>query len=249
MEDNVPAAAGEDSQASQTEATPQTTNQEPAQAPAPDMHGFTSEQLAEMRKFYDANGGFDKVKSKISNPQQFEPQTQQQQMQPQPQPQQMQQQNYGPQAQQPTSQQYQPQQAPYRPPQGAITPEEFLAQQYFQGLSRDPKYEGIADQISSGDVLKEMAGFNIQPLNQDGSINDAMVRRYLDLKAQTVPAKPTETEPNASNAPTVTYTPAGDKISDINQAYKILMEPGNPDMAKAEEFIKNSYNSNSGKKQ
>ena len=123
-----------------------------------------------------------------------------------------------------------------------------MAQQYFQGLSRDPKYENISEQIASGDVLKEMAGFNIQPLNQDGSINDAMVRRYLDLKAQTVPAKPTETEPNASNAPTVTYTSAGDKISDINQAYKILMEPGNPDMAKAEEFIKNSYNPNSEKK-
>lgn len=221
------------------------TNTNPAPAQAPDMHGFTSDQLADMRKFFDNNGGFDGVKSKISNPQQFEQQMQQpQQMQQQ----QMQQQNYGPQMQQPTSQQYQqPQQrAPYRPPQGAITPEEFLAQQYFQGLSRDPKYENISEQIASGDVLKEMAGFNIQPLNQDGSINDAMVRRYLDLKAQTVPAKPTETEPNASSAPTVTYTSAGDKISDINQAYKILMEPGNPDMAKAEEFIKNSYNPNTG---
>ena len=218
------------------------TNTNPAPAQAPDMYGFTSEQLADMRKFFDNNGGFDGVKSKISNPQQFEQQMQQpQQMQQQ----QMQQQNYGPQMQQPTSQQYQ-QQEPYRPPQGSITPEEFLAQQYFQGLSHDPKYQTISDQIASGDVLKEMASFNIQPLNRDGSINDVMVRRYLDLKAQTVPAKPTETEPNASNAPTVTYTSAGDKISDINQAYKILMEPGNPDMAKAEEFIKNSYNPNSG---
>lgn len=237
--ENAPEAPAEAPKAPESEA-PQTIN-EPAQAQAPDMYGFTSEQLAEMKKFYDANGGFDKVKSRISNPQQFEQQPQQQQMQ---------QQNYGPQMQQPTSQQYQQyqqqQQAPYRPPQGAITPEEFLAQQYFQGLSRDPKYENIAEQIASGDVLKEMAGFNIQPLNMDGSINDMMVRRYLDLKAQTVPAKPTETEPNASNAPTVTYTAAGDKISDINQAYKILMEPGNPDMAKAEEFIKNSYNPNSG---
>lgn len=231
--ENVPEAPAEAPKAPESEA-PQTTN-EPAQsqAQAPDTYGFTSEQLAEMKKFYDANGGFEKVKSRISNPQQFEQQPQQQQTQ---------QQNYGPQTQQPTSQQ----QEPYRPPQGSITPEEFLAQQYFQGLSHDPKYQTISDQIASGDVLKEMASFNIQPLNRDGSINDVMVRRYLDLKAQTVPAKPTETEPNASNAPTVTYTSAGDKISDINQAYKILMEPGNPDMAKAEEFIKNSYNPNSG---
>lgn len=235
--ENAPEAPAEAPKAPESEA-PQTTN-EPAQAQAqaPDMYGFTSEQLAEMKKFYDANGGFEKVKSRISNPQQFEQQPQQQQTQ---------QQNYGSQTQQqPTSQQSQ-QQEPYRPPQGSITPEEFLAQQYFQGLSRDPKYATISDQISSGDVLKEMASFNIKPLNQDGSINDVMVRRYLDLKAQTVPAKPTETEPNASNAPTVTYTSAGEKISDINQAYKILMEPGNPDMAKAEEFIKNSYNPNSG---
>lgn len=209
------------------------TNTNPAPAQAPDMHGFTSEQLADMRKFFDNNGGFDGVKSKISNPQQFEQQPQQQQTQ---------QQNYGPQTQQqPTSQQSQ-QQEPYRPPQGSITPEEFLAQQYFQGLSHDPKYQTISEQIASGDVLKEMASFNIRPINKDGSINDVMVRRYLDLKAQTVPAKPTETEPNASNAPTVTYTSAGDKISDINQAYKILMEPGNPDMKIAEDFIKESYN-------
>lgn len=237
--DNAPNEAPAEAPKAPESEAPQTTNEpSQAQAQAPDMYGFTSEQLAEMKKFYDANGGFDKVKSRISNPQQFEQQPQQQQMQ---------QQNYGPQMQQPTSQQQyqqyqQRQQAPYRPPQGAITPEEFLAQQYFQGLSRDPKYENISEQIASGDVLKEMAGFNIQPLNMDGSINDAMVRRYLDLKAQTVPAKPTETEPNASNAPTVTYTAAGDKISDINQAYKILMEPGNPDMKIAEDFIKESYN-------
>lgn len=241
--DNAPNEAPAEAPKAPESEAPQTTTNEPAQtqAQAPDMYGFTSEQLAEMKKFYDANGGFDKVKSRISNPQQFEQQPQQPQQQ-----QTQQQQNYGPQTQQqPTSQQYQ-QQEPYRPPQGSITPEEFLAQQYFQGLSRDPKYENISEQIASGDVLKEMASFNIQPLNMDGSINDAMVRRYLDLKAQTVPAKPTEIEPNASNAPTVTYTAAGDRISDINQAYKILMEPGNPDMAKAEEFIKNSYNPNSG---
>lgn len=239
MDDAPTEAPAEAPKAPESEA-PQTTN-EPAQAQAqaPEMYGFTSEQLAEMKKFYDANGGFDKVKSRISNPQQFEQQPQQQQMQ---------QQSYGPQTQQQPTSQQEKQQELYRPPQGSITPEEFLAQQYFQGLSRDPKYATISDQIASGDVLKEMAGFNIQPLNRDGSINDAMVRRYLDLKAQTVPAKPTETEPNASNAPTVTYTSAGDKISDINQAYKILMEPGNPDMAKAEEFIKNSYNPNSENK-
>lgn len=220
-------------------ATPNTnTNAEPAKAPesnSVDLHGFTQDDLAGMRTFIDNNGGWDKIKARISNPgNSVEKPVENLQTEPQ-------------KTEEPTSQQYQ-QQEPYRPPQGSITPEEFLAQQYFQGLSHDPKYQTISEQIASGDVLKEMASFNIQPLNKDGSINDVMVRRYLDLKAQTVPAKPTETEPNASAAPTVTYTEVGENITDINQAYKVLMEPGNPGMAKAEEFIKNHFNPNSGKK-
>ena len=214
-------------------ATPN-TNPEPAAAPQmPDMHGFTSDQLADMKKFFDNNGGFDAIKSKISNPQPV--------------------QQTAPEAyQNPTSQQqYQPQpqqQAPYRPPEGAITAEEFLAEQYFKSLSTEEKYAGISDQIRNGDVLKEMASFNIRALNQDGSINDQMVRRYLDLKAQTVPAKSTGAEPNMSNAPTVTYTEVGDNITSLDQAYKVIMEPGNPGMAKAEEFIKNHFNPNASKK-
>ena len=94
-----------------------------------------------------------------------------------------------------------------------------------------------------------MAAFGINAMNQDGSINDQKVRMYLDLKAQTVPAKPTESEPNASAAPTVTYTEVGDGgITNIDQAYKIIMEPGNPNAAKAEEFIKAQLIPNSAKK-
>lgn len=205
----------------------------PTEAPAqmPDMHGFTSDELAKIRTFFDNNGGFGGVKEKISRPMSAP-------VQPQAQPQAQPQEQYQPQM---------PQQPAYQPPQGSITAQEFLAQQYFQGLSMDPKYQGIAEQISNGDVLKEMASFNIRPLNQDGSINDTMVRRYLDLKAQTVPAKSTSTEPDASNAPTVTYTPVGDKIDSLDQAYKVILEPGNPAAAKAEEFIRTHFNPNSGK--
>ena len=227
--ENAPTAPAEAPTAPESVATPTNTNPEPAQAPAVDLHGFTQEDLAGMRTFIDNNGGWNAIKSKISNPQPA-PAPEAQPQIPTSQP------------QAPVEPQPQMQQPAYRPPQGSITAQEFLAQQYFQGLSRDPKYEGIADQIASGNVLKEMASFNIQPLNQDGSINDVMVRRYLDLKAQTVPAKPTNVEPNASTAPTVQYTEVGDNITDINQAYKVLMEPGNPAIAKAEEFIKNSFN-------
>lgn len=232
--ENSPEAPAEAPVAPESEATP-TTNPEPAQAP--DMHGFTSEQLADIDKFFKANGGFDAIKSKISNPA------------PAPEP---------AKPTEPTSQpQAQPVEQPvYKAPEGSITAQEFLAQQYFQALAHDPKYETIADQVSNGDVLKEMASFNIRPLNQDGSINDAMVRRYLDLKAQTVPAKATSTEPNASSAPTVEYVSVGEKISDLNQAYSVLSQdaklrasgqPGHPRIADAEAFIKEQLNPGSKK--
>lgn len=214
-------------EAPKSEETPtQTTNTEPAQAP--DMYGFTSEQLAEMKKFYDANGGFEKVKSKISNPEKA-PEAPQAALEPK-------------NDNQPTSHTEQPTEAP-KTPQGAITPSEFLAEQYFKSLAGEEKYANISKEIANGDYLKEMSAFGIQALNPDGSINDNKVRMYLDLKAQTVPAKPTETEPNASAAPTVAYTEVGEGgITNIDQAYKILMEKGNPNMKAAEEFIKNSFN-------
>lgn len=214
------------------------TNTNPAPAQAPDMHGFTSEQLADMKKFFDNNGGFDGVKAKISNPEKpVEKPVENSQPQPQ-------------KTEEPTSHTQEPAQtqAP-QTPQGAITAQEFLAKQYFKSLAGEEKYAPIAKGIENGDYLKEMAAFGINALNQDGSINDQKVRMYLDLKAQTVPAKPTESEPNASSAPTVSYTEVGENgFTDINQAYKVLMEPGNPNMAKAEEFIKNHFNPNAGKK-
>lgn len=234
MDNNVPAAAGEASQAPQTEATPQATNPEPTQAaaPAPNLHGFTEEQLAEMEKFYSANGGYEKafgrVKSAISNPQKAA-ETTQTASEPQ-------------NDKEPTSHTETAPEA-FKTPQGAITAQEFLAEQYFKSLAGEEKYSNISDGIRNGDYLKEMAAFGIQALNQDGSINDQKVRMYLDLKSQTVPAKPTETTPDASAAPTVTYTEVGENgIENIDQAYKILMEPGNTNRAKAEEFIKKTFN-------
>lgn len=222
----APAAAPAES-----EATPINTNPEPQAMP--DMHGFTSEDLAEMRKFYDANGGFDKVKSRLSNP---EPKVEQPVDQPQPQA-------------QPQQPRYE--EPAYRAPAGSITAEEFLAKQYFESLAHEDRYASISQQIADGDVLKEMASFNISPLNRDGSINDQMIRRYLDLKAQTVPAKQSGVSPEASSAPTVDYVPVeGDKITDLNQAYAIIRQDaqlkstgmaGHPNVKLAEDFIKNSY--------
>lgn len=222
-------------------ATPNTnTNAEPAKAPesnSVDLHGFTQDDLAGMRTFIDNNGGWDKIKARISNPEKpVEKPVENSQTEPQ-------------KTEEPTSHTQEPTQtqAP-RTPQGAITAQEFLAKQYFKSLAGEEKYAPIAKGIENGDYLKEMAAFGINALNQDGSINDQKVRMYLDLKAQTVPAKPTETEPNASAAPTVNYVEVGDKIENIDQAYKVLMQPNHPKMQMAEEFIKNHFNPNSGKK-
>lgn len=234
---DTPTEAAAPAPAGETVATPTNTNTEPAKAPetnSVDLHGFTQEDLAGMRTFIDNNGGWDKIKSRISNPEKpVEKPVENSQPEPQKQ-------------EEPTSHTEQQPVAP-QAPKGAITASEFLAQQYFKALAGEEKYASISKGIENGDYLKEMAAFGINALNQDGSINDQKVRMYLDLKAQTVPAKPTNSEPNASAAPTVSYTQAGEGITDINQAYKIIMEKGNPDSAKAEEYIKNYY-SNSGKK-
>ena len=230
--DNAPIEAPAPAPVGESVAMPTNTNTEPVQAPAPDMHGFTPEDLAGMRTFIDNNGGWDKIKSRISNPELATAPTQTPEAQPNPTSQQLNQ----------PQEQYQPE-PNYQIPRGAITPQEFLAEQYFKSLAGEEKYANIADGVRNGDYLKEMSAFGIQALNPDGSINDQKVRMYLDLKSQTVPAKPTESTPSASAAPTVTYTEVGENgIANIDQAYKILMEPNNPAQAKAEEFIKNSFN-------
>ena len=233
--DNAPAEAPAPASTGESVATPNTNTEATATPQMPDMHGFTPEDLAGMRTFIDNNGGWEKIKSRISNPQPVERPAEPAQVE---------------QRTEPTSQpQAQPQEPVYKTPQGAITASEFLAEQYFKSLAGEEKYANISEGVKNGDYLKEMSAFGIQALNPDGSINDQKVRMYLDLKAQTVPAKPTESEPNASAAPTVSYTEVGDSITDLNQAYKVLMEPGNPKMKMAEDFIRAHFNPNSGKTQ
>lgn len=230
----APAAAP----AVESEATP---NINPTPAPAaPDMHGFTSDQLAEMRKFYDANGGFDKVKARISNPEPIHKidQTPTQAVDQTP-----------TQAVQPQAQSEQP--AAYRAPFGSITREELLAQEYANILARDPGFEPISGDISSGAFLKDMSKLGIRLVNPDGSFNDGQVREYLRLRAATVAAKQTSAVPEASAAPTVEYSPYDEKTMDMKQAMAILQQDsalkshgqaGHPHMKEAEDFMRNLLN-------
>ena len=225
--EETPTAPAEAPKAPESEATPTNSNPAPA-ASAPDMHGFTSDQLAEMQKFFEANGGFDKIKSKISNPA------------PAPAP-----------AEPAAAPAPRVEEPAYMPPAGSIRPDEFIAQQYFGALSREEKYAPIAKEIESGAVLKDMAMFNIRPLNKDGSINDTMVRRYLDMKAQTVVAKQTSVTPEAGAAPTVDYVPVEGDIKDMRQAMAVLQQDstlkragqaGHPAAEAAEKFMRSQLN-------
>lgn len=225
--ENTPEAAGA-APAPQTEATPTNSNPEPAQAP--DMHGFTSEQLADMQKFFQANGGYDKVKSRISNP---TPAPVQEQKPVEP------------------AQPVDPPKPAYKAPAGSITPQEFLAQQYFGALSHEEKYAAIAKEVESGAVLRDMAAFNIHPMNEDGSINDVMVRRFLDMKAATVAARQPASMPEASAAPTVDYVPVEGNIKDMQQAMAVLQQDsalraagmaGHPSAEAAEKFMRETLN-------
>ena len=228
--ENTPEAAGA-APAPQTEATPNNTNTEPAAAPAsaPDMHGFTSEQLADIDKFFKANGGFDAIKSKISNPQ---PANQLQ-------------------VEEPKTETKSPEQPVEQPaasqkPQG-YTNDEIMAQYFFEKLSQKPEYASISKEIANGEVLTEMSKLGIQFKYPDGSWNNERINDYLELRAKTVPAKATSTEPSASAAPTVEYVEVGDNISNINQAYEVLAQDaklrsqglaGHPKISLAEAFIK-----------
>lgn len=219
-----------------TEATPTNTNPEPATAEAPvapDMHGFTSEQLADMQKFFQANGGYDKVKSRISNPTPASAEEQKPVEPAQP------------------AEQKQPE---FKMPEGALGQDELIIQAYFERLA-EKKFPTIADEIISGRALDEMNALGIKYILPNGAIDAKKVDAFLTMKAQTVPAKQTSETPEASAAPTVDYVPVGDKIADMNQALQVIRQDsqlrshgqaGHPSVKLAEDFLRE--NLNKGKK-
>lgn len=235
--DSTPNEAPAAAQAAESVATPN-TNENTSQAPAmPDMHGFTSEELAEMRKFYDNNGGFEKVKARISNP---EPKASEQPVQAQ--------------AQTPIQQQpvAQPQQ-PMRTPDGMLSRNDLLMRGYYERLAGEEEFKPIAKEIIGGDVLKEMEMLGINPTDSNGFIDDRKIRAFLSIKAKTVPATQANSMPEASPAPTVDYIQVGDTIENMAQARAVIMQDsqlrasgqaGHPSVAKAEEFLRNALNKN-----
>lgn len=217
-------------------ATPNTNPTQPQdaqpQAPSqPDMHGFTSEQLADMKKFFDNNGGFDAVKSKISNPT------------PAPEPAKAPEQKPAEPAQPAAA----PQEQGYKAPAGAVNRDEWFVKDYFEKLA-DRKYNNISEYIYSGKALTEMTELGIQYMLPNGAIDGDKVNKFLEMKSQTVPAKQSGAVPEAAAAPTVDYIPVGESIKTVEEARQVIMQDsqlrargmaGHPAAQKAEEFLRN----------
>lgn len=228
-----------------TEETPNTTPQTtetttPAAAPQGeaqtqnDNYGFTNDQLSELSKFIKGQGGYDKAfnawKDSISRPEQTQQPAAQPQLVEQPQ------------------MTVEEQAQALQTPAGYMSPKEFMAQQYYMGLANQEEYASIADKIRSGEVFNEMRKFGIQPMDQNGNINDSQAREFLSLLAKTVPAQPAQS-PEAAAAPTVDYVPTNNgKIESMDQAARIISQSEqlrgqnlaeHPDLAAAKEFVKN----------
>lgn len=211
-------------------------NQAPA-APAnnggPETHGFTPEQLAEMKRFFENNGGFEAVKSKLSNPQkQPEPQVQQPEQQPAQQPQQPE---------------------PVKVPDGYRTPQEMTLNRYLNDLTNSEKYAPIREYMEKDngkEMFADLKAFNIPVMDDAGNINVDGINRWLGVKLQTVPAKQASGTPNESSAPTVEYIQVGEEIKSAQEAEEVLRQSAalkaqglapHPAHEKAAEFLKKTW--------
>lgn len=207
-EETTPTAPAE---APASEATPTTNTQpaeapaeKPAEAPAPTtpVADIPADKIEAFNKFISSNGGFDKAFSKlktdVSTP--------------------------APEAQkvETPAQPTEPAQFNNRPAEGFLSPNEIAALQYQNMLATDPKYEKITDYVKSDGWLKEMKAMGMKPVDEQGNVNDRVIRQFLDLKASTIAA--TQPATPVTSTPTVDYVEVGDTITDINKAYAVIQQ-------------------------
>lgn len=210
----------------------------PAEAPKDNGLGLTAEQAEQFKKFLDANGGYNKVFAKIK--QDVTGRDADKKEEPASQPEQ----KPATSPEQPT----QPEQ-PAQPAEGYVTPQAFMAKQYFKALAAEEGYQPIAKEIESGAVLKEMENLGIKATDAQGNFNERQIRLFLDLKAKTIPPTPSVVEPTTT--PTVTFTTIEGDITSMEQAQKIIMESAggrargageHPRLEEAKKFIAAQFN-------
>lgn len=110
--------------------------------------------------------------------------------------------------------------APAKPAEGYLSPTDIAALQYTEMLAK--KYEPIKDYVSGGQYLKDMAEMGMTPVDAQGNMNDAAIRKFLDMKAQTVPAQ----SPAApvTSTPTVDYVQIAENITSMDEALAVIKQ-------------------------
>lgn len=195
---------------SATEGAPANQPAEPTPEQMAKYLGTTVEGLEKAKKFYENNGGFDKVfearKQEISTPKTQQPQ---QPVQPQD----------PAQIQQPAAQ---PQQTPNGLDMDYV--EGRLVKEYFKELAANPDYANIADKLVDGTVMEEASKmFGINPI-ANGRINEAQIKHFCDMYSKSMPAVPASAP--MTNTPTV--QPMGEQftgqINSTQDALKVIQE-------------------------
>lgn len=235
MSDVVPAPAG---------ATPSETTQTPAQPAQPSGEsapqtqpavvdlGLTADQAKAFKTFIDNNGGFDKSFQKLKTAVTARKDTQPAQP------------TTAPQVEQPTqpaqpaqAEQTQPQPKPATIPEGFLTPQDIMAQQYNSALMSREEYAGIKDYIANAEYVADMRKMGMTPIDGNGNINDAVIRQFLDLKAKTIPAPQPSTP--VTNIPTKTYTEVDGGITTVEQALSVSSQgASHPQYQEAVKFMR-----------
>lgn len=241
MEDNTPTAPAPAPQAGESvapninsnqggeNANTGNTNTNDNPAPTPQVSEkaqIPADQVEAWNRFMENNGGFEKafkkVKDTIANPQS---QTQAQTMGNVP--------ETVTNEQQPTQLQAQP----AKPAEGYLTANDIAKLQYNKMLSEAYSELDKDGYITKGEFVKEASSLGIQVMDAQGNMNDASIRKFLDLKKATIPPAPTSTP--MTTTPTVEYVHSEGDITSQEVA-DAIMKQGNshPRYAEAMKFTR-----------
>lgn len=195
--------------------------------------GTTVEGLEKAKKFYENNGGFDKVfgerKKEITTPQTQQP-APAEPSQPLTNP------------QQPTN----PNGLSMDVIQGAIVKD------FFKDLAAKPEYANIADKLIDGTVMEQASKtFGINPI-ANGDVNREQLTKFADMYSKTMPATPANAP--MTNTPTVQPTAAEftGPINSSQDALKVIQEHNvmvaagkgdHPKYAEAQKFLSQGFSS------
>lgn len=193
------------------------------QAPATPQANVPAEQVEAFNKFIEANGGFEKafgkMKQTISNPQPQQPTEPQAPVQ-------------STQSSQPV-QTIEPQMQ--KPAEGYLSANDIAKLQYNKMLSEAYSELDTEGYITKGEFVTEATAMGIPVMDQAGNMNDAAIRKFLDLKKATVPAKPASAP--ITTTPTVEYVHTDGEITSQEMADSIMQQgSSHPRYAEAVKF-------------